>query len=133
MKGNQRYKICVVFETQIDIPDCIVGYVIQNKKGVSIINSNTLVAGEKKKISAKKNTRVRVDFEIEMPMLKTDEYIVDCAVAGGKNVMDNTMYTWCYGAMNIYITNPGGNLALLDIDTKVDIYEQEPKGEANHE
>lgn len=133
LKGNQRYKICVVFETQIDIPDCIVGYVIQNRKGVSIINSNTLVAGEKKKIPAKKNTRVRVDFEIEMPMLKTDEYIVDCAVAGGKNVMDNTMYTWCYGAMNIYITNPGGNLALLDVDTKVDIYEQELKGEANHE
>lgn len=47
--------------------------------------------------------------------------------------MDNTMYTWCYGAMNIYITNPGGNLALLDVDTKVDIYEQELKGEANHE
>ena len=68
---------------------------------------------------------VRVDFKFEAPMLHTDEYIIDCAVAGGKTVMDNTMYTWCYGALNVYITNSGGNLAMMDIPAEVEIFEQE--------
>ena len=124
LKSNEHYKISIIFETDMDIPDCIVGYVLQNKKGVSIINSNTLVTGEKKNFFAKRNSRVRVDFDILVPMLHTDEYIVDCAVAGGKTVMDNTMYSWCYGAMNVYITNTEGNLAMLDVDTNIEIFEE---------
>lgn len=125
LKSGQRYMISVIFETKIDIPDCIVGFVLQNKKGVSIINTNTLLLDQKKNFYAKKDSVIRVNFDFEVPLLHTDEYIVDCAVAGGKNVMDNTMYTWRYGAMNVYITNPGGNMAMLDIDAKVTIYEQE--------
>jgi len=124
LQSNKKYKLCLIFETDIDIPDCIVGYVLQNKKGVSIINSNTLIIDQKKNFFAKANSRVRVDFLITVPMLHTDEYIVDFAVAGGKSVMDNVMYTWCYGAMNVYISNCGGNLALLDVLTQVSIYEE---------
>lgn len=125
LKSNNEYKISLIFETDIDIPDCIVGYILQNKKGLSIINSNTLIVDQRKNFYAKANSMVRVDFLITVPMLHTDEYIVDFAVAGGKNVMDNIMYTWCYGAMNIYITNTGGNLGLLDVPTKINIYEQQ--------
>ena len=125
LKSGEDYTLSIVFVTQKDIPDCIVGFVLQNKKGVSIINSNTLIVDEKKNFYARKGTTVRVDFHFNAPMLHTDEYILDCAVAGGRTVMDNTMYTWCYGALNLYITNSGGNLALMDIPIKVDIYEQD--------
>lgn len=125
LKSGSEYTLSVIFTTEIDIPDCIVGFVLQNKKGVSIINSNTLLLDEKKNFYAPKNTAVKVDFHFIAPMLQTDEYILDCAVAGGRTVMDNTMYTWCYGALNLYLTNTeGGNLALIDIPMKVDVYEQ---------
>lgn len=125
LKSGKQYTLSVIFETDIDIPDCIVGFVLQNKKGVSIINSNTLITDQKRNFFAKKNSIVKVDFKFEAPMLHTDQYIIDCAVAGGKTVMDNTMYTWRYGALSIYITNSGGNLAMMDIPAKVEIYEQD--------
>lgn len=124
LKSGNQYRLSIIFETMMDIPDCIVGFVLQNKKGVSIINSNTLITDQKKNFYASRGSVIRVDFKFEAPMLHSDEYIVDCAVAGGKSVMDNIMYTWRYGATNLYITNSGGNLALMDIDTTVEVYEQ---------
>lgn len=123
IKSDTVYKVVVIFESNIEIDDCIVGYIIQNKKGVSIINSNTLITGDKKNFKVKRNSINRVEFEIKFPRLYSDEYIIDCAVAGGKSVMDNITYTWCYGATKIMVTNSNVSLALLDVDTNIKIYE----------
>jgi teichoic acid transport system ATP-binding protein len=123
IKSDNVYYVVVIFESDVDIEDCIVGYVLQNKKGVSIINSNTLITGEKKNFKVKKGSINRVEFRIKFPRLYSDEYIIDCAVAGGKSVMDNIMYTWCYGATKIMVHNNNTSLALLDVDTSIKLYE----------
>lgn len=125
LSGKEKYKLVVIFETEIELSECIVGFVLQNKKGVSLINTNTLISGEKKNFKVKANTINRVEFEMIFPKLYSDEYIVDCAVANGKAVMDNTMYTWCYGATKVMVHNEDTSLAILDVDTNVKIYECE--------
>lgn len=123
IKSDKIYRLVVIFKSTIEIPDCIVGYVLQSKKGVSIINSNTLVTGEKKNFVVKANTINRVEFEFEFPRLYSDEYIIDCAVATGNSVMDNTMLTWCYGALKFMVSSIDSGLAILDVKTNVKIYE----------
>ena len=123
LRSGIRYRLVIIFQSLVDIPDCIVGYVLQNKKGESIINSNTLITGRKKNFRVKSKTIVRVEFEMELPQLYSDEYLIDCAVAAGRSVMDSRMLTWCYRALKIMLHNKGDCLALLNTDSFVRIYD----------
>lgn len=122
LKVDNIYHLVILFHTKIDLNECIVGFTLQTKKGIALINMNTLNSGLNSHFIARENTTNRVEFSMEIPRFHTDEYIIDCAVANGRSVMDNTMLTWCYGASNIYIQNPYGNLAILDLDTNISIY-----------
>ena len=121
--GGMRYRLVVIFSTKVQIMNCIVGYVLQTKKGVSLINTNTLLSGDKSTFIAKAGSINRVEFEFEFPTLYSDEYIIDCAVAEGENTMNNIMYTWCYGATKILVHNNEACLAILNTKTHVAIYE----------
>lgn len=119
--GGEKYKLVIIFETTETLDNCIVGFILQNKKGVSLINTNTLISGDKKNFTAYKDNIYRVEFEFEFPMLYSDEYIIDCAVANGKTTLDNIMYTWCYGATKIMVRNTEECLALFTVKTKVNV------------
>lgn len=121
--SGQDYKLVVLFESREELKECIVGYVIQNKKGQSIINSNTMITGEHRNFYAGKDRMNRVEFCMTFPQLYSDEYIIDCAVANGKSVMDNEMKTWCYGALKIMVHNEEVCLAMTNVSAKVNIYE----------
>lgn len=122
--GNQKYKLVIIFETKELLENCIVGFVLQNKKGVSIINTNTLLSGEKRNFVAKKESYNRVEFEFTFPMLYSDVYIVDCAIANGRTTLDNIMHTWCYGATKIMVKNECDCLAMLTVAPEISIYEK---------
>lgn len=123
LKSDNYYSIVVIFETDVEIDNCIVGYILQNKKGVSIINSNTLVSGLNRHFKVKANSINRVEFKIKMPRLYADEYILDCAVASGKSVMDNITFAWCYGALKVMVHNQNASLAILDVETNIEVFE----------
>jgi len=122
IQGGKKYSLSVVFETSVEIKKCIVGFVLQNKKGMSIINTNSVIGGEKKNFFVDANTINKVSFEFILPKLANDEYIVDCAVADGVSVMDNVMLTWVYGATRIFVSNRDSILGLLDTDMDIEIY-----------
>lgn len=123
VSGGQKCKLVVVFYTKEQLDNCIVGYVLQTKKGVSLINSNTLICGDKKNFTAEANSYLRIEFEFVFPRLYSDEYIIDCAIANGKTVMDNIMYTWCYGATKVMVHNQDDCLAMLNVETTVNVFE----------
>lgn len=117
--GGEKCRLVIVFETKKSLNNVIVGFVIQNKKGVIIVNSNSLITGQKTGFSVGENVISRVEFEFQMPYICSDEYVLDCAVAQGISVNSSFMLTWLYGALRLFINNPLGNLGLLDVDAKV--------------
>lgn len=121
--GGEKYKLVIIFHSNIQIDNCIVGYVLQTKKGVSLLNINTLIAGEKKNFVVEANSYNRVEFEFAFPSLYSDEYIVDCAIANGKTTLDNIMYTWCYGATKVMVHTEDDCLAVLTVKTAVNVYD----------
>lgn len=121
--GGRTYKWVIIFEAMERIENCIVGFVLQTKKGVSVINTNTLITGAKENFIVEEGSYNRVEIEFEFPRLYSDEYIVDCAVANGKTTMNNIMYTWCYGATKVMVRNEDDCLALLSIKSNVNVYD----------
>ncbi len=119
---GETYRLVIIFQSLMEINDCITGYVIQNKKGQSIINSNSLITGERKIFRVSKNSMMRVEFEMVLPELYADEYLVDCAVAKGRSVMDNQMLTWCFRALKVMVHNKEECLALTNVHSNVHIY-----------
>lgn len=119
----KRYKLVIIFETRIQIDNCIVGFVLQTKKGVALINTNSLSTGLRTNFTAHKGSFNRVEFEFEFPSFYSDEYIIDCAVANGKTTLNNIMYTWCYGAAKIMVSNPSPCLAVYAPDCDIRVYE----------
>ena len=122
LKGGEKYRVAIVFECKQEMNNVLVGFVLQNKKGQILINTNTLVTGEKGVFSVRANSLNRVEFELIFPYLSSNEYILDCAVAQGTNVNDSKMLTWLYGALRIFVENPLGNLGMLDVEAKVSVY-----------
>lgn len=130
--GGKKYRLVIIFKSKMEIAQCIVGYVLQNKKGVSIINSNTLITGEKSCFYVEPDSMMRVEFEIVFPNIYADEYMIDCAVADGRSIMDNTMLTWCYGALRFFVHNEEVCLAQMNTPASVKIYEAK-LGELDYE
>ena len=122
LRGGETYILSVIFETKIPIDKCIVGFVLQNKKGVSLLNINSLISGEKKNFAVSADTINKVDFKFKLPYFAEDEYVIDCAIADGISVMDNVMLTWVYGASQVYIENREEVLGLLGVDTEISVY-----------
>ncbi|MCM1100380.1 MAG: ABC transporter ATP-binding protein [Acetatifactor muris] len=123
VSAGKRYKLVILFETHEQLDNCIAGYVLQTKKGVALVNTNSLTTGLKKNFIARKDSINRVEFEFDFPRLYSDEYIIDCAVANGKTTMNNIMYTWCYGAAKIMVNNAEPCLAVLSPLCDVHVYE----------
>lgn len=122
LEGGERCKLVLMFRSKANLDNVIAGFVLQTKKGLILINTNTLLTGMKTVFSVDADTLNRVEFSMVLPYLASDEYILDCAVAQGTTVNSSKMLTWLYGALRVFINNPLGDLGILDVDTDVNVY-----------
>lgn len=120
--GGEKYRVVIVFESKIELDNVIAGFVLQNKKGQILINTNSLIVDEDRTFKVEKDSLNRVEFELELPYFSSNEYLLDCAVAQGTNVNDSKMLTWLYGALRVFIENPLGNLGMIDVESEVSVY-----------
>ncbi|MBP3736503.1 MAG: ABC transporter ATP-binding protein [Lachnospiraceae bacterium] len=121
LTGGTSCRLVIVFETKEKLQRCIAGFVLQNRKGVSIINSNTLTVQGGKPFPVQAGSLCRTEFAMTFPVLYRDVYLVDCAVADGGSVMENEMKTWIYGALSVTVHPPKTCLAIMDIPQKVTV------------
>ena len=121
LTGGMFCRLVIVFETQEMLQKCIVGFVLQNRKGVSIINSNTLTVQGGRTFCVQAGSLCRIEFAMTFPVLFLDEYIIDTAVSDGESVMQNELKTWIYGALTVMVRPPGTCLAIMDVPQKVTV------------
>ena len=124
LEVHQKYKVVVIFQSDIEIAECIVGFVMETVKGVWIINCNTAICGNKSLCKVEKNKMVKVEFEITMPALIKGEYVIGAAVSEGE-ISNFNVLTWLYNTFYVKVINNGNNSALIDVESKINIIEQE--------
>ena len=67
---------------------------------------------------------VKVEFEITMPALIKGEYVIGAAVSEGE-ISNFNVLTWLYNTFYVKVINNGNNSALIDVESKINIIEQE--------
>lgn len=118
LEAERNYTFVSIFETDVKIPRCITGFVIESSKGQWMINCNSAICGQKSTFVAKPHTMIKSEFHFCMPRLLEGDYIVGTAVSDG-TIAQFQVLTWLYQVLNIKIINPGANSAVLDIDSQV--------------
>lgn len=121
---GEKYNISIVFDTNRDINNCIAGFVIETKKGLWVVNCNSLNSGERKAFAVNKNTRNKVDFEFTFPELVNGDYVVGVAISEGDLTNFNTL-TWLYDVFYIQVSSSGENDAVLLIDADSKVFSRE--------
>lgn len=121
LEVDEEYTFVTVFESDIEITQCITGFVIESTKGQWIINCNSAICGEKSTFSVRPHTAVKSEYRFKLPKLLEGDYIVGTAVSQG-TIDQFQVITWMYQVLNIKIVNPGANSAVLDVDAEVSVF-----------
>ena len=118
---SKIYTLSVIFESQIDIDNCIVGFVIETVKGLWIINCNSILSGGKKVFKVHKNSFNRVDFCFTFPEISNGDYVVGVAVSKGDS-LNFKVLSWLYNVLYLQVSNSGDTSAVLNISTDIKVY-----------
>ena len=122
-KPGETCVVSVVIDSKIDLKDAIVGFAMATVKGVWVINLNSLISADKKRIEIHSGKRVKVDFHFAMPALISGNYVIEAAVCNGTMTNYKT-YTWLYNIMSVTVLNDAEQYALLNVESRIDIEEE---------
>ena len=119
--AKNKYTLLIGLDFFKDVNHCILGFTVINRKGISIIGTNTFSVGKGKTFNACHGEHIDVSFSFVMPSILPDEYVIDTALASGEQA-EHIILTWLHGARTIQVINEESNkLGLIDLTCTVDI------------
>ncbi|RKJ43649.1 ABC transporter ATP-binding protein [bacterium 1XD42-8] len=118
----KEYTVVIIFQSKIDIPQGIVGFVLETVKGLWVVNCNSMICDNKANIPIKANSINKVEFTFVMPPLMNGDYILGPAISEG-DMGGFHVHTWLYNVGKIKITKNPNNSALIDVNAKIQIYQ----------
>ena len=118
---NRMHTLSIIFESKIDIENCIAGFVIETVKGLWIINCNSVMCGERMPFKVEKNTFSRIDFHFIMPAIANGDYVVGVAISQG-GTLDFKVLTWLYNVLYLQVSDSGDTSAILNIDPEIEVF-----------
>jgi len=122
---KQDYCVTIIFESSIEIKSCIAGFVFETIKGLWVINSNSVINGERTGFLVKKGSINRVEFHFTMPTIMNGDYVIGTAISEGTEDSYKVL-TWLYHVLYVRVNNIAAkNSAVIDIETDIKIYERD--------
>ncbi|EGR2082395.1 ABC transporter ATP-binding protein [Vibrio cholerae] len=116
-----KINLDVISERNVD--DGIVGFLICDKYGNSILGYNSLGPLLNKKISITKG-KTKIFFEIEWPEIRPGEYFITLGIGEGIDPLNHNVVCWAHNIIGIKSIAPGKiyyslfNLPFVSMDTK---------------
>lgn len=115
LEVDKNYTTHIIVKFKTDIPSVIIGFVIENNKGMPMFDINNFIS-QKKVFDAKKGMIIELIFEYRLPKIMKGQYIISVALASGTQ-SNHIMKTWLHGIFNIEIINNGFNSSWIEIDS----------------
>lgn len=118
-----KYKlhVCVLFYEEMK--NIIVGFVMENNKGLPLFDINNFI-NQKEIIMGHRDEVTEITFDFRLPRLMKGMYILSAALAQG-TPESHIMLTWLHGVGEIEIINPGYNSSYIEIPSKVSVEQVE--------
>lgn len=118
VQTGETYTLNVVSEFYEQLQNVIIGFTIENIKGIRILGHNTYALNQKT-YNVEKDEILYTSFLFDFPHIETGNYLISPAIAVGTQETP-VILTWLNSAQQIRVERPGYNLALIDMKCKVD-------------
>lgn len=115
-----EYQAHVVFEAKADMENIIVGFVLENNKGLPLFDINNYI-NQQETISAKKGQVIEIVYNFCLPRILKGTYLVSAAVAQGTQE-SHEILTWLHGISELQVVNMGYNSSYIEIPAQIDVY-----------
>ena len=119
---NQDYCVNIIFSSAHKIQSCIAGFVLETIKGLWVINTNSIINGEKAGFEVQEDSMNRIEFHFKMPSIMNGDYVMGVAVSEGSEESYKVL-TWLYHVLYVRINNTARNSAVIDVPTDIKIFE----------
>lgn len=113
IQTDREYTLNIISKFYVDMKNVIIGYSIENVKGLRVLGQNTY-AHSKKVYSTKAGQILAVGFKFVFPKIETGNYLISPAIAIGSQETP-LIITWINSAQQIRVQRDGYNLALFDV------------------
>lgn len=125
MEVDKRYCAHVVFNAFEDMDKIIVGFVLENNKGLPLFDINNYI-NQQETITAKSGQAVEIIYDFKLPRLLKGNYLVGAAVAQGTQE-SHKILTWLHSIFDLEIINMGYNSSYIEIPANIDVYTNDMK------
>ena len=119
MVVDRNYEVHVVIDFSDTITNLILGFIIENNKGLPLFDLNNFISQGKTWVG-EEGTQAEVIFQFKLPRLMKGKYIASIGLSRGTQENPETL-TWLHGVMDLEIVNPGYNSSYIEIPSKVTI------------
>lgn len=120
MYVDKTYKTHVVIECLKDVSSLIIGFVLENNKGLPLYDINNYI-NQHETIDGLKGDIIEIIYEYRLPRIMNGIYLVGTAVASGTQ-SKHEMLTWLHGVMEIEVVNQGYNSSYIEIPSNIKAY-----------
>lgn len=120
LEVDKRYQAHVAFEAYQDINSIIVGFVLENNKGLPLFDINNYI-NQQETITAKKGQVIEIVYDFKLPRLLKGTYLVGAAVAQGTQE-SHEILTWLHGMFDLEIVNMGYNSSYIEIPAQINVF-----------
>lgn len=117
--AGSRCSLRILLRSNSNIKNAILGFSIEDSKGIAIIGDNTY-AKNKKNFEIKENTMLAIEFDFYIPLIKKGEYVITVALAIGIQE-DHYNIIWMHSVDSFSIIKNGYDLAMLNADSNISI------------
>lgn len=118
---DQEYITHVVVECFEAVNSMIIGFVLENNKGLPLYDINNFI-NQGEVIKAEKGRVIEIQYRYKLPRIMNGVYLVGAAVADGTQ-SKHEMLTWLHGVMELEVINQGYNSSYIEIPSKISVFE----------
>ena len=98
LSGREKVKLLFKIEVYEELYSPILGFIVKNKMGVSVMGTNTYVSKKSELLNLNKKGTYVVELEFQLPFIRNDEYTITVALAEG--TQDNHIqHHWIHDAL----------------------------------
>ena len=115
-----QYQAHVVFEVYEDMKSLIVGFVLENNKGLPLFDINNYI-NQKETIKARAGQAVEIVYNFKLPRILKGTYLVGTAVAQGTQE-SHEILTWLHGVTELEVVNMGYNSSYIEIPAQIKVF-----------
>ena len=120
LEVDTNYQAHVAFNALADLSNIIVGFVLENNKGLPIFDINNYI-NQQETISARKDQTIEIVYSFKLPRILKGTYLISAAIAEGTQEA-NEILTWLHGIADMEVINMGYNSSYIEIPADIKVF-----------